>query len=84
MTCIREDVLYSGKLSGKKTFANFKVLWLFTNIFLVKFGAAVSFGSTSEQSVEVFSAKNVIFHQFTKVFYLESFPLYGTYYIVIC
>ena len=29
---------YSGKLSRKKTFANFAVLWLFAKVFSVKFG----------------------------------------------
>ena len=32
-------VPYSGKLSREKTFANFTVLWLYTKVFSVKFGA---------------------------------------------
>ena len=34
-----------------------------------------------------FSPRNLIFHQFVKVFFLESFPLYGScdsYVIVVC
>ena len=39
---------YSGKLSRDKAFANFKVLWLFVNVFFVKFGGVTSFVGTSE------------------------------------
>ena len=37
-------ILYSGKLSSEKTFANFAVLWLFVKVFASKFWAMVSFG----------------------------------------
>ena len=68
---------YCGKLSREKTFiTNFEVLWLFAKVFCAKFGGVASFGSTSEQSAKVFSAK-VCFHQLTKVFFLESFLLHG-------
>ena len=63
-------LLYSWELSREKTFVDFKILWLFAEVFYVKFSA------TSEQSAQVFSAK---IHQFAKVFFRESFPLYGTY-----
>ena len=32
------NILYSGKLSREKTFANFAVLWLYTKVFSAKFG----------------------------------------------
>ena len=34
---------------------SFEVLWLCTEVFSAKFGSVVSFGGTSEQSVQVFS-----------------------------
>ena len=55
---------YSGKLSREKTFT--------------KFGGVASFGITSKQSGKVFSVTILFFHQFSKVFSHESFPLYGT------
>ena len=61
---------YSGKLSREKTFA---VLWLFTKVFLMKFRGIVSFGAAICKS---FLHENRIFHQFVKVFFLKSFPLY--------
>ena len=61
----------SRKLPRKKTFTNFKVLWLFVKVFSAKFGGMALFGDASEQSAKVFSAKN---HQFTKVFSSKSFP----------
>ena len=63
-------ILYSGKLSREKTFANFEVLWLFVKVFSMQFGGLASFGGTSEQFMKIFSAN----------FYLpicESFFLYG-------
>ena len=41
----------------EKTFANFKVLRLFTKVFSKKLGGVVSFGDTSKQSKKVFSVK---------------------------
>ena len=49
--------VYSGKLSREKTFAYFKVLWLFVKVLFAKFGGVMSsggtIGSTSEQSARV-------------------------------
>ena len=41
-------VLYSRKLSRKKTFMNFVVLWLFVKVFAAKFGGMASFGTANE------------------------------------
>ena len=38
-------LLYSGKLSREKTFANFLVLWLFAKVFSAKFGVVAPFGA---------------------------------------
>ena len=38
----------------EKTFANFKVLWLFMKVFSVKFRHVASFDGTSKQSMKVF------------------------------
>ena len=61
----------------RKAFTNFKVLWLLAKVFYMKFGGMAYFSSTSKQSVKVFSAKSYIFHQFAKVFSLESFRYTG-------
>ena len=55
------QIPYSGKLSRKKTFANFAVLWLFAKVFSWSLGAWRLWRGTSEQSVKVFSAKIVFF-----------------------
>ena len=74
---LQKQLLYSGKLLREKTFANSEVLQLSGKVFSMKFGDTVSFGGTSEQSTEVFFGK-IFFHQFTKVFFLESFLLFST------
>ena len=61
-----------GMPSGRKNFevenflANFAVLWLFTKVFSAKFVVA-------RQKPEGFLRENRIFHQFAKVFSIESF-----------
>ena len=70
------DVPYSGKLSRKKTFMIFTVLWLFAKVFSAKFGGVASFGTAKVNNPQKFSWQNRIFHQFTKVFSLKSFPLH--------
>ena len=60
-TIINVATPYSRKLSREKTFANFTVLWLSAKVFSVKLGGVVSFGTASEQSAKVFSAKIVFF-----------------------
>ena len=42
-------------------------------------GHDVFWHGTSEQTAKVFSAKIVFFHQFVKLFSLESFPLYNNF-----
>ena len=53
----------AGKLLREKTFANFKVLWLFAKVFSVRFGGVVSFGGTiggaSEQSAKILFSTNL-------------------------
>ena len=68
---------YSRKLSREKTFANFTVLWLYTKVFTAKFGAWHRLAQQKRPIHESFLHEKRIFHQFTKVFSLESFPLYG-------
>ena len=53
-------LLYSGKLSREKSFANFTVLWLYVKAFSAKSGGIASFGMVKE-SVKVFSVKIVFF-----------------------
>ena len=60
--------------SREKTFANFAVLWLYAKVFSVKFGAWHPLALQKRAICE-----NYYFHQFVKVFSLESFPLYGSY-----
>ena len=62
----------SGKLLREKTFADFRVLWLFAKVFSTKFGGMLSL-VWHKQAIR----ENCIFHQFAKVFSLESFQLYG-------
>jgi len=71
------DIPYSGKLSREKTFANFVVLWLFMKVFSAKFGCVAPLVLQKRAIRESFLSENCSFHQFAKVFSLESFPLYG-------
>jgi len=70
---------YTGKLSRKKTFVNFAVLWLFAKVFSVKFGGVAPLALQKWAIRKSFLHENWIYHQFTKVFSLKSFPLYGTF-----
>ena len=49
----KKHIPYSGKLSREKTCANFEVLWLFAEVFSVKFRGVASFSGTSKQLVKV-------------------------------
>ena len=71
-------LLYSRKLSREKTSTNFAVLWLFAKISPQNFGAWCPLARQKRAIRKSFLCKNIIFHQFTKVFFLESFLLYGT------
>ena len=75
MYTVHMHIPYSRKLSGEKTFANFKVLWLFAKVFSAKFGG-MTFGGTSGQSVKVFSVKILLF-------FCKNFLLYGTLYSLL-
>ena len=70
---------YSGKLSKEKTFVNFKVC-----DYSQKWGRGILWQHNQfKQSTKCFS-ENHIFHQFTKFFSLESFPLCGIYILCGC
>ena len=68
-------LLYRGKLLREKTFANFAVLLQFAKVFSTKFESEASFGMAKQSNPRKFSLQK--FHQFAKVFSLDSFPLYG-------
>ena len=70
-------VPYSGKTFKEKTFANFKVLWLFVKVFSMKFGGIMSLAAPSSNP-QNFGCENPVFYQFAIVFSHESFPLYNT------
>ena len=61
---------------------NFVVLWVSMKVFFTKFGGVAFFGGISEQSVKV--SKKIFSHQFAKVFWCESFPLYGKWKTLKC
>ena len=50
-------ILQEGKQRETYKEKTFKVLWLFTRVFSPKYGGMVSFGSTSKQSMKIFSMK---------------------------
>ena len=70
-------VPYSGKLSRERTFMNFAVVWLFVKAFSAKFGNEMFFGTAKLSNPQKFSLRKFVFHQFVKVFSLESFLLYS-------
>ena len=51
-----EELPYSRKLSRKKPFANFAVLWLFAKVFSAKFGGVASFGAAKASNPRKFSS----------------------------
>ena len=74
---LEHGIPYSGKLLREKTFVNFVPLWLFAKVFSAKFGGMASLARHKRVIRGTFLRGNRIFHQFAKVFSLESFPLYG-------
>ena len=62
-------VPYSRKLSRKKTFMNFVVLWLFVKVFAAKFGGMASFGTANEWNIHQKRLLNVSV-------YIETEPLF--------
>ena len=66
---------YSGKLAREKTYTNFVVLWLFVEVLSANLGAWCLLAQHKRAIQEL--QENRIFHQFTKVFSLKSFPLYS-------
>ena len=60
------------KLQGRK----FRSCVAICESFLRKIGV-VSFSTARASNPQKFSPRKLYFHQFTKVFSLESFPLYG-------
>ena len=79
MCMCKHKILYTGKtFEGENFFLNFEILWLFVKVFSVNFKGMV-FGWPLKQAIcENFLCENRIFHQFVKVFSLESFSLCGS------
>ena len=71
------NILYNRKLLREKTFMNFTVLWLYMKVSSAKFGVWHPLAWQKRAICKSFLCENCIFHQFAKVFFLESFPLYG-------
>ena len=70
-------ITYSGKLSREKTFANFEVLGLSVKVFSMIIDGYTHTLVVVPNNPRKFSLRISYFHQFAKVFSLESFPLYG-------
>ena len=70
-------ILYSGKLSREKTFANFEILGLSVKVFSAKIDGHTHTLVVAPNDPPKFSQRISYFHQFAKVFSLESFPLYS-------
>ena len=68
---------YSGKPSREKTFANFEVSGLSVKVFSMKIDGHTHSLLVASNNPRKFSPQISYFHQFAKVFSLESFPLYG-------
>ena len=68
---------YSGKLSREKTFHKFCSFVAIRESFLHEIWGVASFGTAKASNPRKFSPRKSYFHQFAKVFSLESFPLYG-------
>ena len=60
-TTCSDVVLYGGKVSRKKTFANLMVLWLFVKVFSAKFGGVASLVQQKRAICESFLGKIVFF-----------------------
>ena len=69
---VREEILYSGKLSREKTFTNFTVLWLFEKVFFAKFVDVASFGAAKASNLQ-----KSYFSPIRGSFLPQSFPLYS-------
>ena len=59
----------SGKLLREKTFADFRVLWLFAKVFSTKFGGTLSFGV-----VQVSNPRKSYFSPICESFFPRKFP----------
>ena len=66
------------KLSREKTFTNFEVLGLSAKVFSMKIDGCTHTLLVAPNNPRKFSPRISYIHQFTKVFSLESFLLYGS------
>ena len=69
-------ILYSGKLSREKTFANFEVLYLFAKIFSTKLGAWCILAATTASNLRKFSPRKSYFSPIRESFLPRNFPRY--------
>ena len=70
---------YSGKVLEEENFCELQALVAIHKNFLCETGGGHGVFWRRQQQVihKSFLCENVIFHKFTKVYFLESFPLYG-------
>ena len=61
-------ISYSRKLSRKKTFTNFEVLWLFVKVFAAKFWDVASLGAVRVSNPQKFSPRRSYFPPIRKSF----------------
>ena len=76
---LQHVILYSGKLSREKTFCEFPSFVAIHKSFLCKIWGVAFFGAAKVSHPRKFSQRKSYFHQFTKIFSLENFLLYGSY-----
>ena len=67
-------VPHSRKLSRKKTFMNFVVLWLFAKVFAAKFWGSASFGTANASNPRKFSPWKLYFSLIHETFLPQKFP----------
>ena len=71
-------LLYSGKLSREKTFANFVVLWLYLKVFSAKFGAWCPLALQKRAIHEIFLRGNCIFTNSRKFPSIRYYNIHST------
>ena len=75
--CTRKKIPHSGKLFEGENFCELRSFVAVHESFLREIWGVASFGVAKTSNPRKFYPQKSYFHQFAKVFSLESFPLYG-------